>query len=325
MIYIVCFIHVFYWLGMGEEPIQSLALFEMSIIFFISGASLSVSNRNRGILATIWNRFKRVLVPYYVYVIVLLSLGVGWLLLKTFFNEQKVIWFYSLTYIREIILFENIPRFDFVRHLWFIPPYMILSSTFSLQVALMKRIQSWQYLLGCVILFLLTLWFKRVGIIRIVFCYNIFMVAGYLYYRKLSVSHIATIGSLTFLALLFFSRGEEFAPMQNHKFPPDMIFVLYNIVVLCVLSLLFGKIRLPNCRLFQIWNERGYTIYLYQSLVYTFIYKLHTFTSHHISFHFALLIIDIAMIFIVSTLLSYMTYPIEHVVVRTLGKYGKQR
>ena len=47
MIYVVCFIHVIYWLKIGSEPILSLMLFEMPLIFFISGASLSFNKGHR--------------------------------------------------------------------------------------------------------------------------------------------------------------------------------------------------------------------------------------------------------------------------------------
>ncbi len=67
MIYIVCVIHVLYWLQIGGEPLKSLALFEMPVIFFISGAALSLSKPKRSLWRTVWNRLRRVLFPYYVY------------------------------------------------------------------------------------------------------------------------------------------------------------------------------------------------------------------------------------------------------------------
>lgn len=47
MIYVVCFTHVIYWLKIGMEPLLSIMLFEMPIIFFISGASLSFNKKPR--------------------------------------------------------------------------------------------------------------------------------------------------------------------------------------------------------------------------------------------------------------------------------------
>ena len=44
--------------------------------------------------------------------------------------------------------------------------------------------------------------------------------------------------------------------------------MVYNMVVLCGLSLLLSKVKLPNQSWVALWNERGYTLYLYQSIVY---------------------------------------------------------
>ncbi len=47
MIYIVCFIHVEFWLEYGKEPMMSLSLVEMPLIFFVSGAALSYRREPR--------------------------------------------------------------------------------------------------------------------------------------------------------------------------------------------------------------------------------------------------------------------------------------
>lgn len=70
MIYVVSFIHVVYWLKIGSEPIKSLMLFEMPLIFFISGASLSFNKTSRRFKQVFFNRMVRVVIPYYVYAIV---------------------------------------------------------------------------------------------------------------------------------------------------------------------------------------------------------------------------------------------------------------
>ena len=43
MAYIVCIIHLIYWAGFCSEPDRSFLLFEMPVIFFISGASYRLS------------------------------------------------------------------------------------------------------------------------------------------------------------------------------------------------------------------------------------------------------------------------------------------
>ena len=77
MIHIVCVIHVIYWFVLFNEPLRSILLFEMPAIFFIAGASQSLKQDNKTLslwketMATVVNRTKRVILPYYVFLIVL--------------------------------------------------------------------------------------------------------------------------------------------------------------------------------------------------------------------------------------------------------------
>ena len=47
MMYIVCVIHVAYWLYPVAEPLKSVLLFEMPAMFFIAGAAQSLRGTNR--------------------------------------------------------------------------------------------------------------------------------------------------------------------------------------------------------------------------------------------------------------------------------------
>lgn len=107
MIYVVCFIHVIYWLKIGSEPILSLMLFEMPIIFFISGASLSFRKEPRSFWNTLCSRFKRVVIPYYIYAVLMIAL---------------------------------VAILTLVWHLWFILPYLILSCSFEIQKRILTKI-----------------------------------------------------------------------------------------------------------------------------------------------------------------------------------------
>ena len=66
LIYIVCVIHVVYWLPFDFEPYKGFLLWEMPTIFFIAGASAQYASR-KSIKEQIYNRSKRVLIPYYIY------------------------------------------------------------------------------------------------------------------------------------------------------------------------------------------------------------------------------------------------------------------
>ena len=318
MMYIVCIIHVLYWFRMGGEPFKSIALFEMSVVFFISGASLSIKKTERGFFATLWNRIKRVLLPYYLYAFVLLTLGALWLLAKEGMHANLS---YRLLFIKMILFCEDIPRFPYIWHLWFILPYLILSCTFGVQIKLMKHMPLWLYVAGCIVVFLVSERLSAPALWRYVFCYNIFMVGGYLCYKRLSMIQLLIV-AVTAAIVLFVVKllGASLTPMQTHKFPPDYVFVVYNIFALSSLSLVIGKLTPPSWRIIDIWNRRGYTIYLYQSLVFTIVFPVHSRLVLIGCPYLLHLTADILMVFVLSTALSYVTFPLEKAFLNLIGQ-----
>lgn len=122
----------------------------------------------------------------------------------------------------------------------------------------------------CIAVFLTIYEITDVELVRNVFCYNIFMVAGYAYYRKTSLKTIYLVGGFS-LAFLLTSRvcHIHLCPMQEHKFPPDIVFLAYNMLLLAGLALLLRHVKLPNWRILRFWNKSGYNIYLYQNIPYT--------------------------------------------------------
>lgn len=154
MIYVVCFTHVIYWLKIGSEPILSLMLFEMPIIFFISGASLSFNKKPRSLKKTLWSRVRRVVIPYYIYAFVMVAivavLSVIWHYwlpnIIGIFGEKIAtkymfdITTYSWNDVWSILSFGNIPQAPCVWHLWFILPYLILSCSFEMQKRILTKI-----------------------------------------------------------------------------------------------------------------------------------------------------------------------------------------
>lgn len=154
MMYVVGFIHVMSWLKIGAEPLMSLVLFEMPVIFFISGASLSFNKKPRSFSATIVSRLKRVVLPYYIYAVVMVFivavLSVVWHYwlpnIIGMFGEKVAtkymfdITSYSWGDLWCILSFAGIPQSPCVWHLWFILPYLILSCTFEMQKRILTKI-----------------------------------------------------------------------------------------------------------------------------------------------------------------------------------------
>ena len=331
MMYVICIIHVAYWLQLGEEPYLSIALFEMPVIFFISGAAQSLKPEKRDVLQTCWSRIKRVVIPYYIYasIVICSMIVMTWIcdIISPYNNEiaehfKYDLSSYTLKDIWYIVSFQKIPQAHFVWHLWFIIPYLLLSCTFDLQKRMIGLIGKFKYSLLCLTVFLIVQFLTDNLHIRNIFCYNLFLIIGYCFYKKVKRYIILIAGSLfcaTFVVIskVVYGNLGGVIPLQSHKFPPDLFFILYGLTVICIMSLLFGRIKIPNCWILNLWNKRGYSLYLYQSFVFYLIMPLYSFILH---FPFALLRIILCMIlvFTLSTAISYITYPFERWIMKLL-------
>lgn len=303
---------------------MSIMLFAMPSVFFISGASLSVSKSNRGTWETVKNRFKRVVAPYYIYALVLILTGIISSLVLNWVGLSRHAFFDITQYDGEdylnVLLAKYIPQFSFIWHLWFIPPYLILSCTFPLQVKLMRKINRIVYFAVCLGLFLIVQALPDLTLLKQVLCFNIFMVAGYLFYKQTNTRTRALTGliSLAIILVYLFLLGGNFCPMQDHKFPPDWVYVVYSLFAISALSLVLGNITLKYNLVFKIWNERGYNIYLYQSVVYTIVSILRQKMPLDLPLPGLRLLLDASLVFLLSTALSYLTYPLERWVMKKL-------
>lgn len=153
-------------------------------------------------------------------------------------------------------------------------------------------------------------------LLRNIFCYNVFMVIGYCYYRQITRKKViaALLVAIAILIGILYGADIAFTPMQDHKFPPDYLFLTYDFVVLCMLSLLFSRIKIPENRLVMLWNERGYTLYLYQSIVYFGMFAIYLAVISKIGNHLIEGMICVMLMFVMSTIASYVVYPLEKVI-----------
>ena len=332
MIYIVCVIHLLYWFDFGSEPLLSCLLFEMPVIFFITGASYSLGSRQRTLGAMMWSRFKRVMVPYYVYALVMVLLvAVGYVVVRRlgFLYRPLVgadiaahytfdITSYTWSDVLDILLAQDIAESPFVLHLWFIMVYMVLSCTFPLQQKLMQRCgHPWVYAVGSLVLFAAVSQLTELPFVRNVFCYNVFLVIGYLFYRRLPV-RLVCVAALCAGGALWWLVDDGFTRMQDHKFPPDLLFLCFGLLALSVLALVFSYLKLPRTRIVELWNQRGFNIYLYQSVVFFVAYIFKGHLVHHVHSHALQCALCLALVFVLSTLLSFVTSPLERRVLRRL-------
>lgn len=317
MIYIVCVVHVMFWLNFRKEPFLSICLFEMPVIFYISGGSYSLSLNQRNIIEILGSRIKRVILPFLIYA---LTSTIFFILIQFVFPNDP--YSYTLNNFIKLLLTETVPELPFVRHLWFVLPYMVVICLLGFEVRIIEKFGGTIFLTICILCFSLStyLFVSNGLILKEVLLYNIFCLAGYLTYKKpqfISKNRMYFIliflGSLLILSYVIYER--KFCPMQGHKFLPDLVFLAYGIVSLFVITFIFSKIKIPSLNIIELWNKRGYTIYLYQNVVY-FIF-IHILSNYRIFNNFILdFLFSSVCIFVISTLLSYLTYPYEKIMTK---------
>ncbi len=315
MIWILCVVHVAYWLGAFGQPLSSLILFEMPIIFYISGSAISVSGKHRGLSATIVNRARRVLTPYYVLapVCIFAFFIIRYVLKHDIYQEPL-----STIILKALWPHDGSLPMPYTMHLWFVTPYLIVCCISCFQQKLADKSNRYVFLLALLGLCAVTQAITDNMLVRNVVFYNFFFMAGYLCYKKISIKGIAIIGAcaliMTGVLYAFCWKGA----MQQHKFPPDMLFVCYGIAALCIFGVIFSKIKIPQNSLLRIWNTNGYTIYLWQNVVFTIfgfvvarIVGPITELPQAVDFAF-----KSVSIFIIATALSFVAVPVERALIR---------
>lgn len=270
MIYVVCFIHVLYWQDM-PLPYKSYFLVEMPIIFFIAGASFRLS-APKGDRALVVSRFKRVFWPYFKYAFLSIALFGFY-----FYSGDFSRWLHYDA-LKDILLGIGITDIPYVYHTWFILPYFILSASSNRLFAWVNTPRSAVFY-GVGVLVLIGI-LDRVELLREgysqsefyttmkhVLCYSLFYVAGYWWYKRLSMSLLLKL-AVAFLACYVISRYFYAHDLQVNKFPPNLNFIFYNAFALSVLAIIPTHIKLFPPHWLQLWNNYGYTIYLYHNFFY---------------------------------------------------------
>ena len=318
MLHIICVIHVLYWNGLGSELTRSLLLFEMPAIFFIAGASQSLAKRDKNLRETVANRAWRLLVPFYVFLAVLFA----WMALMTAFATPTV-WnnvdITALTALEtlKILLTGSSEKIPFYNYTWFIKCYIIISCSLPLQKKVLKKVPAWLYLalMAAITAVLTPLHFPAELHVKHLPVYNFFFIAGYAYYHRYSLKALVAV-CVVAVAFTVYGFAQGFMmPMQDHKFPADIFFLIFGTAWLTVLALALRKVHLPYNRIMKIWNVRGYNIYLYQLFSFYAVYRLTDPWIAAVGSETLQFFIYAALVFITATVLSYVTFAIEKYVI----------
>lgn len=254
MIYIVGFMHIIgYWIDPHTNNWLSLADIVMPIIFYISGASYSLSQR-KSYGMYVKGRIKRIIIPLVVYM---------------------AIYIFHNTLNGEIAL-EELPRtvvkytyytfadkFDNLGHIWFITPYLIIALLLPFMHFVSSRIN--QY--GVYALLLATM----IGLYfypNYLLCYSVATFAGLYYLRSTPYKSVVVLLIFVATIILWIAQGRVWN-IQINKFPPTLMYLSYTS---CMLVLLQRPLKWLCRKIYRIdfikyiidqYAHNGYIIYLY--------------------------------------------------------------
>ncbi|WP_268744295.1 acyltransferase family protein [Leptolyngbya sp. Heron Island J] len=273
MLYIVAVIHGVFWLELIPRPYSSVLLFEMPLIFLVSGYSFALFSRNTGFKLSLSGYFKysvsrltRLLVPYYGYSLVCVIAVVAY----TGDINMEVI----RDWMNPFIYGKVDPFGLLTSHLWFLPPFIFV--TLALPFLSSVKLPVWSAAIPLCIL---------VSILGNYFDGNLVTPIFYLYwtwvgYRlaidtkikpKLLIAVIA-IGTIALILAEYFL--DVTIDMQSNKLPPNLLFFTFSSVwvsVFLLISTFFKSNQLAfleQSKLLKPFVARGYSIYLWQGIGY---------------------------------------------------------
>jgi fucose 4-O-acetylase-like acetyltransferase len=302
MLYIVLIIHGFFWLNLVPEMIRSTLLFEMPLVFIISGYALNLAESNKktkeqpaGLkqyLKFILARLSRILLPYYAYAVTCILIC----LVYREYDYQST-WQTSQIMAGWLNPFADRSQYtiDTLKwHLWFIPTFLLVTAFLPLAIKLKLPVRNpplWIVMLvATVAVYLLSLTdFPGSALVKSVFFYLLWAMFGYhiatpgINAYKADYVKIAIISVLGLTFIFILNPDTRILIMQHNKFPPNHLFFLFSCIwisVFLILAVIFqNKSQDLSSYLAKQWWLKpfiagGYSIYLWQGIGYTIAVRL---------------------------------------------------
>jgi len=291
VIFIHCLYHAGLFTGHYSSIIKSLFLIEMPLFFFISGAGNSLGSK-KGILKFYLSRYQRIIFPYWIYGMfcVLLTIIAQKILA---FNQEK---YFSLDIPLIFTPISNLPYLTW--SLWFVPVYFF--------VILLFPFMKWYYERHdkdnkkYIPLLVLTVMLGNNGWeilyeAKMVIFYAFWMYAG-LFFHKFDLSGslkskrkiIPVILFCAAVVLWFIEKNNGYADMQNNKFPPNIVFLVYAVGAL-LLFYLFSKYILNGIGylrknrifdwIYKQYIQNCYSVFLYHPISFITLYTINRYTG----------------------------------------------
>jgi surface polysaccharide O-acyltransferase-like enzyme len=232
VVFIHCLYHTGIFAGHYSSAIKSLFLIEMPFFFFITGASNSLG-RKRKLVGFYFSRFQRVLLPYLFYGIICIFITAA---------AQKIIGFEQLNYFSLSIpvIFTPVSNLPYITwSLWFVPVYLYIILLFPFLRRYYERHENNNGKYIPLLIFPLLLSNNGWEVLydaKMVFFYGFWTYLG-LFFQKIDIlgsikNKIKLIPAVILCAIAvvwFVKKGGHSFNMQNNKFPPNIVFLIYTV------------------------------------------------------------------------------------------------
>jgi peptidoglycan/LPS O-acetylase OafA/YrhL len=297
MLYIIFIIHGFFWLNLVPEVVRSSLLFEMPLIFIISGYALNLAEAQKEAkeqltyMKFMLARLSRILLPYFAYA----TAGIVICSVYSQYNNQST-WHPLQIVAGWLNPFADRSQYtiDFLKwHLWFIPTFLLITAAlpFAIKLKLPVRVPLWLLTLGATgAIYLLSLFdFPESALLKSVCFYLLWAVFGYhiatagINAYKAEYLKIAIISIIGLIVIFSLSADPGIRIMQYNKFPPNAVFFLFNCLwvatFLRLASVFQNQLQTFCLYLAQQWwlkpfMTSGYSIYLWQGIGYSIAVRL---------------------------------------------------
>ncbi|WP_195237149.1 acyltransferase family protein [Romboutsia sp. 1001285H_161024_C4] len=298
MMYVVGVIHTLFWFPVSNHVLKSLFLFEMAVVFFITGASYSLSSKKSYIKYLI-SRVPRVIVPYLIFGLFVIFIQYIAYILGTSITDSPInIFVYDTLHpLKKPGIF--IPFITW--HLWFMPVYLLLVPFIPPMFKLFESLKGIFKFIPLLFIAILVLYFENTTLnidFKSVIFYAFWIYTGFFYTKfkdvNISVVKNIAISSILFIALVLIVKGDRYVlNMSTNKFPPNFTFLVFTMTAFSFLYM-FRKVilkfgDLPYIRnIVDIYSAYGFTLYLYQPFTYLLLQPIYLYLFNLTGYNFIL-------------------------------------
>ena len=278
MAYIIVVIHGMFWLNLVPWDIASLFLFEMPLIFMISGAAVFLGERsNVNYFDFLARRAVRILVPYLAYALVAAAIMIA-LRYREAPLETLLAWLNPVNGGAG----RSAPMLNW--HLWFVAPFLVVMAAmpFLGPLAARARAPLWSQAIGATLLALAAdmLDETRLGFVQTIVFYALWTGFGYALarnyarYKLLDYALMLALSAAALAALFMAFPGQFTFNMQTNKFPPNAIFFLFCCAWVAFFLIVTRAIPerflegAANSPILRPFISSGYSIYMWQGVGY---------------------------------------------------------